>query len=454
MDDLSALNPAPYNPRLMSGAEQKELQNSVATYGDLSGLVYNDRSGNLVGGHQRREAYSELGGSIEITERLEKPNSVGTIARGYVTIGDEKYTYRVVDWPLELEQKANLAANKIQGTWDDQALAELMYQLKDDPQLQDTGFDSTEITQILATVMEVGQGEDTADLTPPEPAAVVTKPGDLIKLGDHRLYCGDALNLEHVDNLMGNAKAEMVFTDPPYNIDYAGGAAGDWAKKKRRAKFANDKKTPQDFQKFLQTSISNMLANTRGAFYICGHASSLHLLYQAFIDAGGKWSSWVIWAKHHYTLTNSDYQHQYEPVLYGLTSAEAQAADNADEAQYDATPILYGWARHKWYGGRKQGDVWLIDRLQKNENHPTEKPTTVPAKAIRNSSKRGEIVLDLFAGSGSTLIAAEQLQRKSYCMELSPAYCDVIIRRWETLTGKKHEVLLNYAPASGETFNG
>ncbi len=253
---------------------------------------------------------------------------------------------------------------------------------------------------------------------------------------------------------MGGVKAEMVFTDPPYNIDYDGGAHGDWSKKSRRAKFGNDKKLPAEFKQFMNTACTNMLANTRGALYICAHASSLHLLHEAFVGAGGKWSSWVIWAKHSFTLSNSDYQHQYEPVLYGLTEPEAHSADTAQEGQYDATPILYGWGRHKWYGGRKQGDVWLIDRPSRNENHPTEKPTSLPARAIRNSSKRGEVVLDLFAGSGSTLIAAEQLQRTAYCMEISPAYCDVIIRRWETLTAKKVEVLLNYAKASGETFNG
>lgn len=451
MQQLNDLNPAEYNPRIMTAADYAALKNSILEFGDLSGLVYNQGTGNLVGGHQRKEAYSELGGAIEIIEVLDQPNSVGTVERGFVSIGDEKYTYRVVNWPIEKEKAANIAANKIQGEWDDEKLAQLIYELKDDPALQNTGFSENEVTAVLATVMNV-DGEDSADLKPPEPSEVQTKFGDLFQLGDHRLYCGDATNAQHLDNLLGNAKAAMVFTDPPYNIDYEGGASGDWAKKSRRAKFANDKMSPSQFKAWLESVLLGLVRHTKGAFYICGHPSSQNILYDAFIEAGGKWSAWVIWAKHHYTLTNSDYQHQYEPVLYGLSEAEAKAVDEAQDNQYDATPILYGWARHSWYGGRKQSDVWLIDRPSKNEHHPTEKPISLPAKAIRNSSKRGEIVLDVFGGSGSTLMAAQQLQRKCYTMELSPAYCDVIINRWENLTGQKAELIMNYE--NGDGFNG
>lgn len=448
---LKDLRPADYNPRFIEGVDYRALLDSIKDYGDLSGLVYNERSGNIVGGHQRKEAYHELGGGIEILETLDKPNSVGTIARGFVTIGDEKYTYRVVDWPMEKEKAANLAANKIQGEFDDDKLAKIIFDLKDEAVLQNTGFSENEVTAILATVMDVG-GEDEAELKPPEPGEVQTKFGDLWHLGDSRLFCGDATDAGHMDALMGSQKAAMVFTDPPYNIDYDGGAAGDWAKKSRRKRFANDSMRPSEFKAWLQSVLVGLVKNTKGAFYICGHPSSQNLLYDAFIEAGGKWSAWVIWAKHHYTLSGSDYQHQYEPVLYGLSEDEARAIDEAQEGQYDSTPILYGWARHHWYGGRKQSDVWLIDRPTRNEHHPTEKPVSLPAKAIRNSSKRGEIVLDVFGGSGSTLIAAEQLQRRGYIMEISPAYCDVIISRWETLTGKKAILSMNYK--NGDTFNG
>lgn len=451
MHDLKGLKGAEYNPRTISRADYEALKKSIQEFGDLSGLVYNQGTGNLVGGHQRKEAYSELGGAIEITEVLAEPNSVGTVERGFVTIGDEKYTYRVVNWPVETEKAANVAANKIQGEWDDEKLAQLIYEMKDDSALQNTGFSENEVTAILATVMDV-DGEDDSDLTPPDPGEVQTKAGDLVQLGNHRLFCGDATDASHLDALMGGKKAAMVFTDPPYNIDYEGGAHGDWSKNKRRGGFANDNMRPSEFKTWLRSVLLGLVNHTKGAFYICGHPSSQNLLYDAFIQAGAKWSAWIIWAKHHYTLTNSDYQHQYEPVLYGLSEKEAKAADEAQEGQYDATPILYGWARHAWYGGRKQGDVWLIDRPAKNEHHPTEKPVSLPAKAIRNSSKRGEIVLDVFGGSGSTLMAAEQLERSAYVMEIAPAYCDVIIRRWENLTGKKAEILMNYK--NGDGYNG
>lgn len=440
MDDLSKLAPADYNPRKISKHDFKSLVDSIGNFGDMSGLVFNRRTNNIVGGHQRKEAYTEKGGRIELTETLEAPNEVGTVARGYVIIGTEKFVYRVVDWPLEKERIANLAANRIQGEWDDQKLAELIYELKDDVHLPESGFSINEITEILSTVMDVGQ--DDADLTPPEGSDIKTRLGDLYELGEHRLFCGDATNPNHFDALMGSQEAEMVFTDPPYNVDYTGGMGGD-GKQHRRTKILNDKMSANDFYNFLFGVCKNLLNHTKGAFYVAMSSSELHTLHRAFTENGGHWQTYIIWAKHSFTLSRSDYQHQFEPIMYGLTEAEAKAVEEAPEGQYDGTPIMYGWNRHQWYGGRKQGDVWLIERPSKSPHHPTEKPVTLCAKAIRNSSQRGQIVLDAFGGSGSTLIAAHQLQRKCFMMELSPAYCDVIIRRWEHLSGKKAKKLMN-----------
>lgn len=205
MEDLNSLTAASYNPRLISKHDFKSLVDSIGQFGDMSGLVFNRHTGNIVGGHQRKEAYLEKGGRIEITEELTEPNEVGTVARGYVVIGTEKFVYRVVDWPLEKEKIANLAANRIQGDWDDDKLAQLIYELKDDAALPDTGFTMNEITEILATVMDVGQ--DDADLTPPGPGDIKTRPGDLYELGIHRLFCGDATNALHFDALMGGGRS-------------------------------------------------------------------------------------------------------------------------------------------------------------------------------------------------------------------------------------------------------
>lgn len=441
MKDLSELKPADYNPRTISKHDFHSLKKSISELGDLSGLVFNSRTGNIVGGHQRREAYQELGGKIEITKELDKPNSVGTIALGYVTIGDEQYAYRVVDWDEKKEKLANLAANRIQGEWDDDKLAELIYSLKDEPDLQDSGFTVNEVTEILATVMETN--EDDADLTLPAEGKEKTKPGDLYQLGGHRLLCGDATVRGPIDALMDGKKAAMVFTDPPYNVDYTGGMGGD-GKQHSRRKILNDKMSDSNFYEFLASVCKNLLAVCDGGFYICMSSSELHNLHRAFSEAGGHWQTYVIWAKHAFTLSRSDYQHQFEPILYGLSEDQAKLADENPDNAYDALPIMYGWNKHhNWYGGRKQGDVWLIDRPTKSPNHPTEKPVSLCAKAIRNSSKRDDIVLDTFGGSGSTLVAAEQLQRNCYMIEMDPRYVDVIIRRWQHITGKKAQLIKN-----------
>lgn len=446
MDNLEQLAPAPYNPRRMGNHDAKALLDSIGKFGDMSGVVYNRRSGQLVGGHQRTEAYKLKGGVIEITEQLDEPNDVGTVARGYITIGTEKFAYRVVDWDETKERLANVAANRIQGEWDDDKLAELIYSLKDNADLPDTGFTINEITEILATVMDVGQ--DDADLTPPAKGSEKARLGDLYQLGDHRLLCGDSTVAAAYEALMDGQEAEMVFTDPPYNIDYTGGMGGD-GKQHRRRRILNDKMSDQDFYNFLFSVCKNLLAHTKGAFYICMNSSELHTLHRAFTENGGHWQTYIIWAKHSFTLSRSDYQHQFEPIMYGLTEEEAKAADEAQEGHYDGTPIMYGWNRHHWYGGRKQGDVWLIERPAKSPHHPTEKPVTLCARAIRNSSQRGQIVLDTFGGSGSTLVAAEQLQRRCYMMELDPRYCDVIIRRWEHLTGRKAVLIKNLEDSNG-----
>jgi DNA modification methylase len=166
---------------------------------------------------------------------------------------------------------------------------------------------------------------------------------------------------------------------------------------------------------FLRESCANMLAVTRGAIYICMSSSELHTLVKAFTEAGGHWSTFIIWAKNHFTLGRSDYQRQYEPILYGWA---------------EGTP-------HYWCGARDQGDVWSIDRPSVNDLHPTMKPVELVQKAVRNSSKSRGLVFDPFGGSGSTLIACETTGRQARLLELDPRYVDVIVRRWQDYTGRK-----------------
>jgi DNA modification methylase len=223
-------------------------------------------------------------------------------------------------------------------------------------------------------------------------------------MGPHRLLCGDATKAEDVARLMDGQLADMAWTDPPYNVDYTG-AAG---------RIANDALGEQ-FGAFLEAACRNLLEVTKGAAYVCMSSSELHTLQQAFLAAGGHWSTFIVWAKSGFTLGRSDYQRQYEPILYGWR---------------DVTDRY-------WCGARDQGDVWWFDKPSRNALHPTMKPVALVERAIRNSSKSRDIVLDLFAGGGSTLIACEKAGRKARLMELDPRYCDVIVRRWERFTGQE-----------------
>ena len=220
----------------------------------------------------------------------------------------------------------------------------------------------------------------------------------------------------------------MVFTDPPYNVDYQGKA------KKIRNKILNDKMSEEAFFQFLLQMFGNIMGHVSGAFYVCMSSSELHNLWAAFTEAGGHFQSYIIWVKNHFTLSRSDYQNQFEPILIGSASTPPdEAAYDESEAEY----ILYGWIKHTWNGGRKQPNVWHFDRPMASDLHPTMKPVMLCAKAIQNSSSRAAIVLDIFLGSGSTLIACEKTGRVCYGMELDRHYCDVIVERWCEYTGRR-----------------
>jgi DNA modification methylase len=211
--------------------------------------------------------------------------------------------------------------------------------------------------------------------------------------------------------LLGDELVDMTFTDPPYNVNYAN-SAKDKLRGKNRA-ILNDN-LGEGFGQFLHDACSNILARTKGAVYVAMSSSELDTLQSAFRRAGGRWSTFIIWAKNTFTLGRSDYQRQYEPILYGWR-------DGAD---------------HFWCGDRDQGDVWQIKKPQKNDLHPTMKPVELVVRAVKNSSKSRDLVLDPFGGSGSTLIACEKTGRRARLIELDPKYVDVIVRRWQDWTGK------------------
>jgi len=295
--------------------------------------------------------------------------------------------------------------------WDDELLRLEFGDLKlDGFDLDLTGFDQDQLSELLAG--ESVEGLTDPDEAPAVPDEAVSRSGDLWILGDHRVLCGDATVSTDVENLMGGVLADMAFTDPPYNVDYGNKPKGKSSSKDRR--ILNDA-LGDGFAKFLEAACTNLLSMTKGACYVCMSSSELHTLQHAWLEAGGKWSTFVIWAKNTFTLGRSDYQRQYEPILYGWK----QGSD------------------HFWCGARDQGDVWFVDKPRVNDLHPTMKPVELVERAIRNSSKSRDIVLDLFGGSGTTLIAAERTGRAARLMELDPAYVDVIIERWQGFSGEK-----------------
>ena len=395
--NVAELNPAPYNPRKAGDKEVADLRASITSFGLVDPLIVNAADGRrniVIGGHFRLQVAKAMG--------YDKVPVV------YVNLPD-----------ILKEQELNLRLNKNSGSWDYDLLANF-----NEDMLKGVGFDSVELDKIFQ--LDDPKADDVPDIR--ETVDIV--PGDMFTLGDHRLLCGDATVWDHVARLMGEEKAQMVFTDPPYNVGYTGGMGGD-GNKHRRSGILNDKMSSEKFYKFLYDVFVNLMLVTRGAFYVCMSSSELHNLYRAFTDAGGHWQTYIIWATDSFTLSRSDYQHQFEPIMHGLSEEIAQIAEK------EAEPIMYGWSKHEWYGGRKQGDVWLIDRPKRSPEHPTMKPVALCGKAIVNSSSRGGLVCDLFGGSGSTLIASEALSRRCFTMELDPKYCQVIIDRWETFSGQK-----------------
>ena len=247
----------------------------------------------------------------------------------------------------------------------------------------------------------------------------ISRPGDLWLLGPHRVLCGDACSRADLDRVLDGQPADMVFTDPPYNVDYA---PEDRDGNARR--IANDN-LGEDFPEFLRQVCTHLVACGNGAIYIAMSSSELHTLKQAFCAAGGHWSTFLIWAKDRFTLGFSDYQRQYEPILYGWPEGKP----------------------HYWAGARDQGDVWNIARPFMNKLHPTMKPVELVERAITNSSRRGATVLDVFGGSGTTLIACEKAERKGRLIELDPKYVDVIVKRWRDQVHKQAVL-----EADGRTF--
>ena len=315
----------------------------------------------------------------------------------------------------------NVALNKIRGSFDDDLLARLLADLQDVPDVDVTvtGFDQGEITNLLRRLDERDRRErmETFDL---DAALAQTAPtrarlGEVWQLGDHRVMCGDATDAAQVGALVGDTAAALAFTDPPYNV--ALGEHGGRQRGQRQRRIANDALPPARWEAFVRGWAATLLASVDGALYVCMSTKEWSLVSRVLAELGGHWSDTLIWAKDRFVLGRADYQRQYEPIWYGWRE---------------------GATRH-WCGDRDQGDVWEITRPAVSEWHPTTKPVELVERALANSSEPGDVVLDLFLGSGSALIAAERTGRTCLGMELEPRYVDVTLARWEAFSGETAE---------------
>jgi DNA modification methylase len=382
-------NLIPYarNARTHSDEQVAQIAASIAEFG-FTNPILTDGERGVIAGHGRLAAARKLG-----------LKEVPVIELSYLT-DTQKKAYILAD--------NRLAMN---AGWDDELLKLELTELKDaDFDLDLMGFTSDELDRLING--DAGGGLTDDDAVPETPKEPESRPGDLWILGNHRLLCGDSTMLSDVEKLMGNELADMAFTDPPYNVDYGNNAKDKMRGKDRR--ILNDA-LGDGFYQFLYDACVNLLMVTKGGCYVAMSSSELHTLQKAWLDAGGKWSTFIIWSKNTFTLGRADYQRQYEPILYGWK----QGAD------------------HFWCGDRDQSDIWNYNKPRVNDLHPTMKPVELVERAIKNSSKSRDIVLDLFGGSGTTLIACEKTGRQARLMELDPKFVDVIVQRWEEYTGQQ-----------------
>jgi DNA modification methylase len=381
---ITALAPADYNPRknLKPGdKEYDKLKRSLTEFGYVEPVIYNETTGRVVGGHQRLKVLADL---------------------GYTDVDCV-----VVELDATREKALNIALNKISGEWDETKLALLIADLDaSDFDVELTGFDDADIQAMIGSLDDTDVADDEFELTAALEAAAFVKRGDIWSMGRHRLMCGDATNADDVEALMDGTRANLILTDPPYNVGFES-ASG--------LSIKNDKMGGGAFYDFLLSAFTAMsgVLDKGGSAYVF-HADTEGLNFRrAFIEAGFKLSGCCIWVKDSLVLGRSPYQWQHEPVLYGWKPG----------------------GKHKWFADRKQTTIWNFAKPRKNSDHPTSKPLDLLAYPIKNSTQANAVVLDTFAGSGSTLMACEATDRICFSMELDEKYASVILRRYAEATG-------------------
>ncbi len=391
MNDLKVcwwpiVKPIPYvrNSRKIPEGAIDKVAASIQEFGWRQSIVV-DKDGVIICGHTRLLAAKKL--RLQEVPVHVADNLTPAQVKAYRLMDNR--SHEETDWDLEL---LGLELEELQGLDFDLGL---------------TGFDDDELAAFLAEKTEGLTDEDDA---PAVMDFAITEPGDLWLLGKHRLLCGDATVITDVERLMAGLKADMVFTDPPYNVDYVG-------KTKDALKIQNDKKSDVHFRQFLVDAFTAIATSTKpgAAAYICHSDSEGFNFRGAFIEAGFEMKQCLIWNKNSLVMGRQDYHWKHEPILYGWQAGAA----------------------HSWHGDRTQTTVWDINRPSRSTEHPTMKPVELINRALSNSTKEGDLVLDTFGGSGSTLIACAKTGREARVVELDPHYCDVIVKRWQDFTGQQ-----------------
>ena len=377
MADIDRLVPYARNARTHSKEQILQLRSSLREFGFVNPVLV-DKDYNIIAGHGR-----------VLAAKAEGMTEVPCVFVEHLTEAQKK-AYILADNRLALN-----------AGWDEELLALEFADLKElGFDLEVTGFDAAEIEKLFAGSDKDVQDDD-FDLTAALEQAAFVLPGDVWTLGRHRLICGDATDAGTVRKLMDGRKANLVLTDPPYNVNFEGSSG---------LKIKNDKMSDEQFYAFLLAAFRCFYENLAdgGAFY-CFHSDSEKVnFFRACVDAGFHYSTTCIWVKNALVLGRGDYQQMHEPVLYAFKDT----------------------AKHKWYSDRKQTTIWNFDKPKKNADHPTSKPLELLAYPIANSSQANAVVLDTFGGSGSTLIACEQLDRTCFMLELDEMYASVILRRY------------------------
>lgn len=383
----------PLNPRRNEAAIEP-VARSIQAYGFLNPLIC-DEDLNLAAGHTRLAAAQRLG--LTEVPVIRVPGLVGSRFQGFA-IADNR-TAELAEWDQELLSKI---------------IAEL--NLDVDFDLSALGFDDMEITKLLD--LNFTEAEKDEDDAPPLPEEPVSRLGDLYILGDHRLLCGDSTSLDEMRHLLEGEQVDCFLCDPPYGVAYKsrGKNREQWGTIK------NDDLSLDGLESFLTQVFSNVVSHCRpgATAYICHGISmaGIRIAFErAFIAAGFRLSSTIVWVKQVASMGHQDFRERHECLLYGWI----------------------GEGHHR-VRDRRETTVWEIDR-EGNYRHPTQKPVALFSRALRNSTIRGEIVLDCFVGSGTTIIACEQLGRRCFAMELEPKYVDVAVQRWEQYTGKKSQLI-------------